>query len=169
MSAWNDHLQRLVELLAEQHGLYGELEEQLALQRQAVLAQDTEALEAATAAVERLGRLMRGAERRRQRVLAGLAEGLGLPVESLGLRRLAALGSPAQARRLTQLGHELRLRLGRVESLRSRLAVLLERSAHFARRQVEQLAGLGQPPGSYGPDARVRSQGGDGRLIDRRI
>lgn len=169
MNEHADHLRRLIDLLAEQLGLLGELEDALLAQRFALLSRESAALDESTAAVERLGRLMKGADGRRQRVLEGLSERTGLPLESLGLSRLADLGGPSEARRLTHLRHELRLRLHRVERLRGQLGRLLERNANFARRHAEKVAALGLSGGTYGRDARVRPHGGDGRFIDRTI
>lgn len=169
MSEHADHLRRLIQLLVEQHGLLGELEEGLQAQRTALLDLQPDELDRATAAVERLGRLLKGADGRRQRVLEGLAQRLDVPIESLTLRRLADLGGPAEARQLVHLRHELRLRLQRTDRLRGQLGRLLERNVAFTRRHMEKVASLGLSGGLYGRDARIRHNGGDGRLIDRKV
>lgn len=167
--ALHELAERLAARLDEELGLYGELEDELNQQLEALQSGLPERVLQLSESLERCHHLLRGQERRRRLLLEALQREFPIERNPLTLRQVAECCPPALSNRLHLLGRRLRTRLRRVHELKSLTGKLVDKERRFNRRRLEWLLDSTREPGTYGPDARPRSDGQPSRLIDRRV
>jgi hypothetical protein len=169
VNEWMENaLRSMLALMEELLGLYGELGAGLELQQEALFSGDLETLDHRTQTVERLNALLRGADKRRQRLLHSLALHLDCPEETLTIGYLLSLSAPRDSSRLKSIASSLTQELRRVTASRQLVEGLLGRQTGFTKRRIAHLRALSSKRGTYGPNARMNKEAGS-KLINRTV
>lgn len=167
MNTLKDLASGLSRRLEEELRLYGELEEVLRRQIQALSKGAAEELGAATLEVETCNDLLLGAERRRRLLMSAIASELGQEDESLSLRRVAEAVPSDLGRILQRVGMKLRLRLREVVRLRTQSSSLLEKESRFSRTRLDWLVNQMRQDG-YSADGKRQGRVARRHMIDRK-
>jgi len=158
-------LDQLMTCLHRQYDLYGELLDQFARERQAVLQSDLNGLQEVLQTKERLLQAIRRVELERHGVLERLAGELAIDPAALTLSRLAQVSAEPFASRLTRFGSEFQGLVQTIQDESNRNRSLCLQALQFVNGSIRLLSSLVAAGPVYRRSGKVGLEDRVGRVL----
>ena len=161
-------LEELSQIVAEEYRQYECLFAEAQAEQQCIVANDTDGLDRSLGEIQgQLGRA-ESLARRRQLILAKIAEDTNVPAELLTLKRLAGMSNGMTALRLERLAKDFTELMGRLHRMNGTNLLLIRNSMDMNDRTVRLILGETGQVHFYGEAGRAEEAAG-AKVLSRRI
>jgi len=162
-------LEQLLDLLRQETGLYGSLLPVFDMEKEAALRSELEALNAARLEKEKILDELNTSGRRRQRLVADLAEKLGYAEQGPTLKTIANRVHEPFAGRLRQAGRDFLAVLSQVQAANQRNRHLIDHSLSLLRGSVNLLCELTTSDPLYHRTGSMHGANATGKCVCSKI
>jgi flagellar biosynthesis/type III secretory pathway chaperone len=162
-------LEQLLDLLRQETGLYRSLLSVIDMEKEAAIRSGLEALNAARFEKEKILAELHKSDRRRQWLVADLAEKLGCAAQGLTLRAIANRVDEPFAGRLRQAGRDFSAVLSQLQAANQRNRQLIDHSLALLRGSFNLLNELTASDPVYYRTGNIQSVNATGKCVRSKI